>query len=117
MNLHHGFNYIELPSTDNAAMERFYGSAFGWSFQRWGDHYVAIHGSGVEGGFDENSGARQASAHGPLVILYSDDLDATERAVVDAGGAISVPRYPFPGGTRFHFTDPSGNELAVWTPG
>ena len=116
MNTHHTFNYIELPSTDNAAMKAFYGEVFGWTFQDWGETYVSTHGSGVEGGFDAASGARKPSDQGALVILYSDDLEATEQAVIKAGGTISVAAYGFPGGRRFHFEDPSGNELAVWTP-
>jgi len=92
-NTHNAFNYIELPSTDNVKMKAFYGEAFGWTFQDWGE-----------------------SNQGALVILYSEDLKASEMAVRDAGGEISVPPYSFPGGQRFHFTDPSGNELAIWTP-
>ena len=115
MTTHHHFNYIELPSTDNGAMKAFYGAVFGWTFQDWGETYVAIQGSGVEGGFDADSGGRKPSNQGALVILYSDDLPASEKAVQAAEGIISVPAYDFPGGRRFHFTDPSGNELAVWT--
>ncbi len=116
MNAHHSFNYIELPSTDNAAMKAFYGHAFDWTFQDWGETYVAIHGSGVEGGFDQASHPRKPSTHGALVILYSDDLEASQSAVECAGGTITQEAYAFPGGRRFHFTDPSGNELAIWTP-
>jgi predicted enzyme related to lactoylglutathione lyase len=116
MTKHHQFNYIELPATDLVAMKEFYGAAFGWTFQDWGETYVAIHGAGVDGGMDGDSGARKPSDQGALLILYSEDLPATERAVVDAGAKISVPTFDFPGGRRFHFIDPSGNELAVWTP-
>ena len=97
-------------------MKSFYGGAFGWTFVDWGDAYAAIHGAGVEGGFDGNAGQRKPSNQGALVILYSEDLAATAQAVVDSGGTISVPAFDFPGGRRFHFTDPSGNELGVWTP-
>jgi len=114
MNTHHHFNYIELLSLDNMAMKAFYGKAFGWNFQDWGQTYVAIHGSGVEGGFDQNSD-RNPSAQGALVILYSDNLKTSEASVTEAGGEISVPAYDFPGGRRFHFKDPSGNELAIWS--
>lgn len=112
---HHHFNYIELPATDLVAMKAFYGGAFGWTFQDWGETYAAIHGAGVEGGFDGASAERKPSNQGALVILYSDDLPATHQAVVDAGGVISLAPFDFPGGRRFHFVDPSGNELAVWT--
>ena len=114
-NVHHHFNYIELPATDLSAMKDFYGKAFGWTFMDWGDTYVSIHGSGVEGGFDAAKG-RKPSDQGALVILYSDDLEASVEAVNQAGGTISIEPYPFPGGRRFHFTDPSGNDLAIWTP-
>ena len=115
MSKHHHFNYIELPATDLAAMKSFYGSAFAWTFQDWGDTYVAIHGAGVDGGFDAASANRKPSDQGTLVILYSDDLEASEKAVMEAGGNISAPAFDFPGGRRFHFTDPSGNELGIWT--
>jgi len=118
-NTHHTINYIELPATDLAAMKSFYGKTFGWTFQDWGETYVAFHGAGLEGGFDASPdavGGRKPSASGSLVILYSDDLDASVEAVKAAGGTISIEPYGFPGGRRFHFTDPSGNELAIWTP-
>jgi predicted enzyme related to lactoylglutathione lyase len=111
---HHHFNYIELPATDLAAMKTFYGNVFGWTFQDWGDTYASIHGAGVDGGFDAQSD-RKPSDQGALVILYSDDLEASQERVESAGGEISVPIFSFPGGRRFHFTDPSGNELGVWT--
>lgn len=115
MSGHHHFNYIELPTTDMAAMKAFYSAAFGWSYVDYGPSYAAITGAGVDGGFDAEASARGPSNQGALVILYSDDLPASEKAVRDAGGVISVPAFNFPGGRRFHFTDPSGNELGVWT--
>lgn len=114
-NIHHHLNYIELPATNLLAMKGFYGSAFGWEFQDWGNSYVEIRGSGISGGFDASLDGRQPSASGALVIIYSDDLGASEQAIVKAGGVISRLPYGFPGGIRFHFLDPSGNELAVWS--
>ncbi len=111
---HHSFHYIELPSTDNGAMKAFYGGVFGWTFEDYGQSYVAIHGAGLEGGFDADSD-KKPTRDGALVILYSNDLNASETAIVEAGGLITLPQFDFPGGRRFHFTDPSGNELAVWT--
>jgi len=111
---HHHFHYIELPSTDNEAMKRFYGTVFGWTFQDYGPSYVAILGAGVDGGFDQES-ENKPSHNGPLVILYSNDLEASEFAVTAAGGTITKPIFSFPGGRRFHFTDPTNNQLAVWT--
>lgn len=115
MSDHHHFHYIEFPATDLAAMKTFYGDAFGWTFQDWGDTYASIHGAGVDGGFDADSKQRQPSDQGALVILFSDDLEASQQSVIDAGGKISVPIFGFPGGRRFHFTDPSGNEVGIWT--
>lgn len=95
-------------------MKAFYGGVFGWTFEDFGPTYVAIHGAGVEGGFDADSD-RKPTHDGVLVILYSNDLNASETAIVEAGGVITQPQFDFPGGRRFHFTDPSGTELAVWT--
>lgn len=115
MSNHHHFNYIELPSTDLVKTKEFYGSTFGWTFKDWGDAYVEIQQAGVEGGFALASENRKPSNQGALVILYSNDLVASEKAVVENGGKISMEPFDFPGGRRFHFLDPSGNELGVWT--
>ncbi len=113
---HHTINYIELPSSDLTATKAFYGAVFGWTFQDWGPNYVAFHGGGIDGGFEDASvdGAATPGHAGALVILYSDDLENTLEAVKRAGGAVYRDIYAFPGGRRFHFKDPSGNELAVW---
>ena len=95
-------------------MKAFYGGVFGWTFEDFGPSYVAIHGAGVEGGFDAASD-KKPTRDGALVIMFSNDLEASEAAIKSAGGTITVPIFSFPGGRRFHFTDPSGNELAVWT--
>ena len=115
MSDHHNFHYIELPAKDLAATKSFYGNVFGWEFKDWGDAYVEITGAGVEGGFALASEERQPSDQGALVIVYSDDLVKSEQAVADHGGTISMEPFDFPGGRRFHFLDPSGNELGVWT--
>lgn len=112
---HHKLNYIELPATDLAAMKTFYSAAFGWRFKDWGDVYVEILDGGIDGGFDGTGERPSVGEGGALVILYSDDIDASEAAVTAAGGKISKPIFQFPGGRRFHFIDPCGNELAVWT--
>jgi uncharacterized protein len=110
---HHAIDYIEIGVTDVAAAKTFYGAAFGWSFADYGPDYAGIQGEGKEaGGLRRDDEIRPG---GPLVVLYSDDLDRTVEAVTAAGG-VAQPIYDFPGGRRFHFTDPSGNELAVWSP-
>ena len=96
-------------------MKAFYTAVFGWSYVDYGPKYASITGAGVDGGFDADSGARKPSNQGALVVLYSEDLEATQEAVINGGGEITIPIFDFPGGRRFHFSDPSGNELAVWT--
>ena len=93
--------------------KRFYGAAFGWEFNDYGPDYAGIQKEGGEaGGLRLNS---VASTGGPLVILYSNTLDSTLAKVRDAGGKITKEPFAFPGGRRFQFQDPSGNELAVWS--
>lgn len=102
-------DYLELYGADLDAMKKFYGAAFGWSFVDYGDDYVAFADAGLDGGIQNGAPAP------PLPILYADDLEASVRSVEKAGGTLTRPIYAFPGGRRFHFRDPSGNELAVWT--
>lgn len=111
---HHAIDYIELNVTDLAASKAFYADAFGWRFNDYGPGYagiVAPDGEGEVGGLNASGAVVRG---GPLVILFSDDLEATVAAVRSAGGEIVEEPYDFPGGRRFHFTDPSGNELAAW---
>jgi len=102
--------YVELPSRDVAACKLFYGSLFGWSFQDYGPTYAAFSDAGLEGGFNGDS---EGQTKAPLLVLDSDDIEAMLEKVKAAGGVITLPIFSFPGGRRFHFTDPSGNELAV----
>ncbi len=104
-------DYVELPGLDMVPLKAFYGKAFGWRFIDYGPDYAAFD-QGLEGGFITDDDGRPAK---PLVVLYADDLEAMLERVVAAGGVISLPIFSFPSGRRFHFTDPSGNELAVWT--
>lgn len=109
---HHAIDYVELPVTDLPAAKRFYEEAFGWRFNDYGPTYAGIAGDGKEvGGLALTDTVRRG---GPLVILFSTDLAASLAAVREAGGTITTEPFDFPGGRRFHFTDPSGNELAVW---
>ena len=112
--VHHSIDYIELSALDVLAAKRFYGAAFGWQFNDYGSSYAGIRGPDREiGGLAQ---ADHVSTGGPLVVLYSRDLDATLAAVRAAGGEIVRPPFRFPGGRRFHFKDPSGKELGVWSP-
>jgi predicted enzyme related to lactoylglutathione lyase len=113
MHTHHAIDYVEIAVTDLDAAKAFYATAFGWSLVDYGPDYAGIEGAGKEmGGLSRESAV---TAGGPLVILYSDDLEGSVEAVTAAGGKIVEPIYAFPGGRRFHFADPSGNELAVWS--
>jgi predicted enzyme related to lactoylglutathione lyase len=104
-------DYVELPGGDMVATKRFYEQAFGWAFTDYGPDYAAFD-EGLDGGFN---GHIEDRAKAPLVILYADDLDAMADKVRAAGGEIIRGPYDFPGGRRFHFRDPSGNEMGVWS--
>ena len=106
-------DYVEFPAGDLVPLKRFYAEAFGWSFTDYGPSYAAF-GEGLDGGF-QGDAAEQLTK--PIVVLYAHDLEAMEAKVRAAGGAVVRPIFSFPGGRRFHFTDPSGNELAVWSEG
>jgi len=102
--------YLELPAHDIAASRSFYADLFGWTFQDYGPTYAAFSGSGTEGGLNADPAERTAA---PLAVIESLDLEATEQSILKAGGTITLPIFSFPGGRRFHFSDPAGNELAV----
>jgi uncharacterized protein len=110
---HHQIDYIEFAVRDLAVSKRFYEAAFGWRFTDHGPAYAGIQGVDREaGGLYETD---SVPTGGPLVILYSDDLEQSLAAVRAAGGVIVKEPFVFPGGRRFQFTDPGGQELAVWT--
>jgi hypothetical protein len=103
-------DYVEFAAKDVAATKAFYGRVFGWKFTDYGPDYVSFEDGRLAGGFTTEGEV----ARGPLVVIYAADLEAVEAQVRAAGGVIVKPTFSFPGGRRFHFTDPSGNELAVW---
>ena len=111
--VHETIDYIEITVTDVSEAKRFYGAAFGWAFNDYGPDYAGIQGQGREvAGLRQDAHVRPG---GPLVVLYSRTLDDTMSKVKKAGGRIVKEPFSFPGGRRFHFSDPSGNELAVWS--
>ena len=105
-------DYVELPGRNLSEVKRFYSAAFGWRFVDYGPAYIAVEEAGLDGGFNAHEGASDK----PLVILYAEDVEAMQAEVEAAGGRILRPVYSFPGGRRFHFADPAGNELAGWGP-
>lgn len=104
-------DYIELPASKIEETKRFYSAVFGWKFEDYGPDYTSFHDGRLAGGF---SAEAAAPAKGLLLVLYSSDLAAVQERIKAAGGAIVRDTFSFPGGRRFHFTDPNGNELAVW---
>ncbi|NIE77265.1 VOC family protein [Pantoea sp. Ap-967] len=103
---------IEFNVSDIARCKAFYGQVFGWRFTDYGPAYTEFSDGRLTGGFTTGEPVRPG---GPLVILYADDLDATQQRIEAAGARISRATFAFPGGRRFHFIDPDGYELAVWT--
>jgi len=105
-------DYIEFPTTNVEATKRFYAETFGWVFTDYGPDYTSFTDGRLAGGF---SAAPEVMPGGPLVVLYSTNLAEIEARVREHGGQIVRETFEFPGGRRFHFTDPGGNELAVWS--
>lgn len=103
--------YIEFLSRDLAKAKAFYRDAFDWKFTDYGPEYTAFTGDYVDGGFTPGEPVKGSV----LVILYSERLEETKEKVEKAGGKIAKDIFSFPGGRRFHFSDPDGNELAVWS--
>ncbi len=106
------FDYLEMPATGGTLdrVKAFYATAFSWTFTDYGPTYSAF-GEGLDGGFQADSAEVPPK---PLPVLYSENLEETVEVVEKAGGTIVRPVFSFPGGRRFHFVDPAGNELAVW---
>ena len=105
-------DYVEFPALNLLRIARFYNNAFGWAFETLSPHYVAFDSQGLDGGFSSNP--RFAPAK-PRVVLYAEDLESMERRVRMAGGHITQEIFNYKGGRRFHFLDPSANELGVWS--
>jgi predicted enzyme related to lactoylglutathione lyase len=103
-------DYIEFPATDLSATKAFYEKVFGWEFVDYGPEYTSFKDGRLAGGFKKGQSVRE----GALIVIYVEDLPAAEQRVKAAGGKITTETFSFPGGSRFHFTDPNGNELAVW---
>lgn len=114
MNNHEKISYIEFPAKDLAATKQFFGQCFGWQFEDFGPEYTAFSNAGLDGGFFYSDQASTTSSGAALTVLYSSDLAATYDKVKVHGGDVVQEIFDFPGGRRFHFVEPSGNEFAVW---
>jgi len=108
----HRIDYIEFAATDIPATKAFYTSVFGWKFTDYGPDYTSFEDGRISGGFAK---AEKIPGNGVLVVIYASELEKTQEAVLRSGGKITKAPFSFPGGRRFHFTDPNGNELSVWS--
>jgi len=105
-------DYIELPTADTDRAKRFYSDVFGWKFEDYGPDYTSFVDGRIAGGFTKEVAP---PSRGLLLVIYASSLEAIQQKIVTAGGKIVKETFSFPGGRRFHFTDPDGNELAVWS--
>ena len=115
MSKNNQIDLIEFPFASPEELKtvsRFFNTVFGWQFKEWGDTYYDTHHSGVTAGLNASTTKEQTM---PLAVIYADDLEATKDKVVKAGDKVTHPITAFPGGRRFAFTDPAGNQLAVWS--
>ncbi|HEY9136524.1 MAG TPA: VOC family protein [Pseudomonadales bacterium] len=115
MNVHEKINYVEFPAKNIEATKAFFSAVFAWTFVDYGSGYTAFSNEGINGGFFASDLTVSTENGSALIVFYSKDLEKTQAKVKDAGGSIIKPVFSFPGGQRFHFTDPNGNEYAVWS--
>ena len=108
-------NYVEFPSSDITATNLFFEKAFNWSFQDYGPDYSSFSDQGLDGGFYKSDLTPTVANGSALLILLSDNLETSLSNIELAGGEITKAIFSFPGGSRFHFLEPGGNELAVWS--
>ncbi len=111
----HQIDYVEFPAQDLNATKAFFSKAFAWEFEDYGPDYCAFKQQGIAGGFFRAEQCSLTANGAALIVLFAVNLEATKDRVEKAGGKIIKPVFDFPGGRRFHFTEPSGNELAVWS--
>lgn len=115
MNEHEKMNYVEFPAKDIAATKKFFSSVFNWSFIDYGEEYTSFKDAGLNGGFYQSDLCTSTKNGAALIVFYSQDLKQTQEKIEASNGLIVRPVFDFPGGQRFHFEDPNGNEYAVWS--
>ena len=115
MNRHEKINYLEIPARDIEATKAFFTAAFGWTFTDYGPEYTAFSDQGIDGGFYKSELTVSTDNGSALIVFYSKELEQTQSKIEKARGSILKPIFSFPGGRRFHFSDPNGNEYAVWS--
>jgi len=112
---HEKINYLEFPAKDIAATKKFFATVFDWSFTDYGPNYIAFSNAGLDGGFYQSDLNISTDTGSVLIVFYSKEIEATQSKIITAGGKITKSIFEFPGGHRFHFTDPNRNEYAVWS--
>ena len=115
MATHHSINYLEIPVKDIAASKAFFATCFGWEFVDYGPKYCAITGAGIDAGMFIADTTASTATGSVLMVMYSEALEASRQSVIDHGATIAQDIFDFPGGRRFHFIDPNGNEYAIWS--
>jgi predicted enzyme related to lactoylglutathione lyase len=115
MDMQGKISYVEFPSRDIGATKAFFSTVFGWSFSDYGPDYISFSNQGLNGGFYKSELAASTELGSALIVFYSKKLEETQAKIEKAGGSIVKRTFPFPGGRRFHFADPNGNEYAVWS--
>ncbi len=115
MSAHHKIDYVEFPCRDFEATKEFFSSVFDWAYTDYGPGYAAFANAGIDGGFFASDQCSRTDRGSALIVFYSENLEATRKSVAGSGGKISQEIFTFPGGRRFHFVEPSGNEFAVWS--
>ena len=115
MSEHEKIDYVEFPAKNIEATKTFFTTVFSWTFVDYGPEYTAFFNEGINGGFFRSELSASTNKGSVLIVFYSKDLEVTQHKIEEAGGSIVKPIFSFPGGWRFHFTDPNGNEYAVWS--
>lgn len=115
MDIHEKLNYVEFPSNNLGATKQFFSNVFGWVFEDFGPEYSAFSNAGLAGGFYKSENKSLTANGSALLVFFSDEIENTLLKVESSGGVIERSIFEFPGGCRFHFTEPSGNEFAVWS--
>jgi len=115
MSQHEKIDYVEFPARDLPATKAFFSRVFDWEFLDYGPEYSAFSNQGVDGGFYYSELQTSTESGSALIVFYSETLEKTMDKITNAGGTIIKPIFDFPGGRRFHFSDPNGNEYAAWS--
>ena len=108
-------DYLEIPTLDVAASKSFFADMFGWNFTDYGDDYSSFEDGRITGGFFKSDQSVSCANGSVLIVFFANDLEVAVEQVKKHGGSIVREIFAFPGGKRFHFADPAGNEFAIWS--